>query len=59
MPGWLQAFAKVQPVTVTVNAVRALAEGGGVAHWAWQSAAWIVGFVACFGWLAVARYRRA
>jgi ABC transporter DrrB family efflux protein len=59
MPGWLQAFAKVQPVTVTVNAVRALAEGGGVTHWAWQAGAWIAGFIVVFGWLAVARYRRA
>jgi hypothetical protein len=31
MPGWLQAFAKVQPLSVTVNTVRALAEGGGTA----------------------------
>jgi ABC transporter DrrB family efflux protein len=57
MPGWLQAFAKAQPVTVTVNTVRALAEGGGVAHWAWQSGCWIAGFIAVFGALAVARYR--
>jgi ABC-2 type transport system permease protein/oleandomycin transport system permease protein len=59
MPGWLQAFAKNQPLSVTVNAVRSLCDGGGVAHWAWQSAAWIVAFVAVFGWLAVATYRRA
>jgi ABC transporter DrrB family efflux protein len=59
MPGWLQAFAKVQPVSVTVNAVRALAEGGGVAHWAWQSAAWTGGLIFVFGWLAILRYRRS
>jgi ABC-2 type transport system permease protein/oleandomycin transport system permease protein len=58
MPGWLQAFAKAQPVTVTVNAVRALAEGGGVAHWAWQAGCWIAAYTAVFGALAVARYRR-
>lgn len=57
MPGWLQAFAKAQPVTVTVNTVRALAEGGGTAHWAWQSGCWIAAFIAVFGALAVARYR--
>jgi ABC-type multidrug transport system permease subunit len=28
MPGWLQAFAKVQPITRAANAVRALTEGG-------------------------------
>jgi ABC transporter DrrB family efflux protein len=57
MPGWLQAFAKAQPVTVTVNTVRALAEGGPVAHWAWQSGCWIAAFIAVFGTLSIARYR--
>jgi ABC transporter DrrB family efflux protein len=28
MPGWLQAFARNQPISVTVNAVRALTQGG-------------------------------
>ena len=28
MPGWLQVFAEHQPVTATVNAVRALTIGG-------------------------------
>ena len=27
MPGWLQPFANHQPVTVTVNAIRALTQG--------------------------------
>ena len=30
MPGWLQPFARNQPATVTINAVRALFEGGPV-----------------------------
>jgi ABC-2 type transport system permease protein/oleandomycin transport system permease protein len=59
MPGWLQAFARNQPVSVTVDTVRALAEGGPVAHYAWQACAWIAGFVVVFGWLAVVAYRRA
>lgn len=58
MPGWLQAFARNQPVSVTVYAVRALSEGGPIAHYAWQSAAWIVAFIIAFGWLAVRAYRR-
>lgn len=58
MPGWLQPFARNQPVSVTVDTVRALAEGGAVAHFAWQAGAWIVGFVAVFGYLAVRSYRR-
>jgi ABC-2 type transport system permease protein/oleandomycin transport system permease protein len=35
LPGWLQAFANAQPVSVTVNAVRALSEGGATLHWLW------------------------
>jgi len=58
MPGWLQAFARNQPVSVTVDTVRALALGGPVAHDAWQAGGWIAGFVVVFGWLAVAAYRR-
>jgi ABC transporter DrrB family efflux protein len=59
MPGWLQAFARNQPVSVTVDAVRGLAEGGPIGSFAWQAAVWITGFVVVFGGLAIALYRRA
>jgi ABC-2 type transport system permease protein/oleandomycin transport system permease protein len=59
MPGWLQAWAKVQPVSVTVDAVRALVLGGATTKPVLQSIAWSVGIIAVFGPLAVARYRRA
>jgi ABC-2 type transport system permease protein/oleandomycin transport system permease protein len=59
MPGWLQAFAKVQPVSVIVDAVRALCEGGAVYHWLWQSLAWITGMLIVFVSAAVAQYRRS
>ena len=58
MPGWMQAFAKAQPVTVLVNTVRALTQGGPVYHWLWQTAAWTVGFLAVFVPLAISRYRK-
>ncbi len=58
MPGWLQAFANVQPVSVTVNAVRALVEGGAVEHWLWQSLAWGAGILVFFSILAVRQYRK-
>jgi ABC transporter DrrB family efflux protein len=57
MPGWLQAFANVQPVSVTVNAVRALVSGGPVEHWLWQSLAWTVGILGVFMLLAIRKYR--
>jgi ABC transporter DrrB family efflux protein len=58
MPGWLQAFAKHQPVSITVNAVRALSIGGPTATLVLQSLAWSIGIVAVFAPLAVRRYRR-
>lgn len=58
MPGWLQAFAKVNPVTVTVDTVRALSLGGGVVTPLWKSLAWIGGILIVFFPLAVSRYRR-
>ena len=59
MPGWLQAFAKNQPVTVVIDEMRSLALGGPLAMHAWQSAVWLVGIVAVFVPLAVRAYRRA
>ena len=57
MPGWLQAFANVQPVSVTINAVRALVDGGPVEHWLWQSLVWTFAILVTFMFLAVRQYR--
>jgi ABC-2 type transport system permease protein/oleandomycin transport system permease protein len=59
MPGWLQVFAKHQPVSVVVNAVRGLTLGGATTSNVLSALAWIVGIVAVFAPIAVARYRRA
>jgi len=59
MPGWLQAFAKHQPVTAVVNAVRVLTLGGPVAGHLFSAVAWIVAIVAICAPMAVRRYRRA
>ena len=58
MPGWLQAFAQVQPISVTITTVRALAEGGPIYHTLWQSLAWIAAILAVFVPLAIAEYRK-
>jgi ABC transporter DrrB family efflux protein len=57
MPGWLQAFVKVNPISVFSGAMRGLMLGGPVATPAAQSAAWIAGICLVFGTLTVARYR--
>jgi len=59
MPGWLQVFAAHQPVTVTVDAVRALCLGGPTTSHAVQAVVWCVGIIAVFAPMAVATYRRA
>jgi ABC-2 type transport system permease protein len=59
MPGWLQAFAEHQPVSVTVDAVRALVLGGPTASHVLQALAWCIGILAVAAPLAVSRYRRA
>ena len=58
MPGWLEAYAKVSPVTVTVDSMRALSLGGSIFPSLWQSFAWMAGIIAVFVPLAVRRYRR-
>jgi ABC transporter DrrB family efflux protein len=59
MPGWLQAFAKNQPVTYMVDTMSALAVGGPVAANLWKSLAWLAGIFVVFLPLAVRAYRRA
>jgi ABC-2 type transport system permease protein/oleandomycin transport system permease protein len=60
MPGWLQAFAANQPVSVTVDATRALMLGGRpTTAVVLKSLAWTVAILVVFAPLAVRRYRRA
>ena len=58
MPEWVQAFARVNPVTPAVDTVRALSLGGAVGASLWQSLAWIGALLAIFVPLSVNRYRR-
>ena len=60
LPGWLQGWAKVNPVSVTVDSLRALLEG-----WPSQSyhlgvtVAWVAAILVVFVPLSVSRYRRS
>jgi ABC transporter DrrB family efflux protein len=59
MPGWLQAFVKVNPVTSVVDGVRGLLLGvGPVAKPVIQSVIWMAAIVAVFATFAISRYRR-
>ena len=58
MPGWLQAFVKVNPMTTVTDTARGLLVGGPVADAAWKTVAWAIGIAVVFAPLAVRVYRR-
>jgi ABC-2 type transport system permease protein/oleandomycin transport system permease protein len=59
MPGWLQTYNRIQPVSVIVKAERALSIGGDTAVPVLHALMWIVALTAIFAPLAINRYRRA
>jgi len=58
LPGWLQAWVKINPVTDVMEAARGLINGGPVAGPVHTTIAWSLGILAVFAPLAVAAYRR-
>ena len=58
MPGWLQAFVRVNPMTALTQAERGLLTGGPVATPAIRSLLWAIGIFVVFAPLAVRAYRR-
>lgn len=59
MPSWLQGWAEYQPVSVTVNAARALMLGGPTAGKVLGALAWIALILLIFAPLSVRMYRKA
>ena len=58
MPGWLQAWVKVNPVTHLADSVRALTIGGPIGNHAWYTLAWAAGIVLVSFPIAVWMYGR-
>jgi oleandomycin transport system permease protein len=58
MPGWLQAWANVNPVSYLSTAVRGLLTGTPLGSSVWWSLGWSVLLTAVFAPLAIAAYRR-
>ncbi|MEZ5322824.1 MAG: ABC transporter permease [Microthrixaceae bacterium] len=66
MPGWMQPFAANQPVSVLINAVRSLMQGGpgvvGIGHttayWLVLSVLWYAGIAVVFAAIATRRFSR-
>jgi len=59
MPGALQAFAEVNPFTITVDAMRALFLGAPAGNNVWGAVLWSLGIAAVFATLSVRKYKRA
>ncbi len=60
MPAALETFAAdINPFSTMVDAARALFIGTPAGNAIWASIVWCLGLIAVFGWLSVARYRRA
>ena len=57
-PGWLRAWARVNPVTHLSDAIRGLLIGGEVAQPALVSLLWAAGFMVVFAPLAIRVFRR-
>ncbi|GAA0736514.1 ABC transporter permease [Dactylosporangium roseum] len=58
MPGWLQAFVKLNPITHLVAAIRSVMEGSPDSRNIMWTLVWSAGFVLVFGPLTMYRYNR-
>jgi oleandomycin transport system permease protein len=58
LPGWLQAWVKVNPVTAVTGAIRGLMVGGPIATPVWHTLVWSAAITVVFAPLAVRKYRR-
>lgn len=58
-PGWLQPVVRFSPISPTIEAMRALAEGGPVFSPLWQAGLWAGVLIAVFAPAAVRGYRAA
>lgn len=58
MPGWLQAWVDVNPVTILADAVRGLLAGDAAASYVGQSLLWAAAIAAVFAPIAVRTFKR-
>jgi ABC-2 type transport system permease protein len=58
MPGWLQGFARAQPVTQVADTLRALLNGGSLGSAPWHAVVWSLGIIAVSVVVSGVLYRR-
>ena len=59
LPSALEAFAEVNPISIVVDAMRALWLGTPAGNNVWGAVVWSFVLIAIFAPIAVAKYRRA
>ncbi len=58
MPGWLQSFARANPITLVASSIRALTHGDPVGHSWWEALIWLVGITAAASTAATRKYKQ-
>ncbi len=58
MPGWLQAFARANPITLVASTIRALTHGDAVGHSWWEALIWLVAITAAASIAATRKYKQ-
>ncbi|MEV2243846.1 ABC transporter permease [Streptomyces sp. NPDC049970] len=58
MPGWLQGWADINPISYEASALRALMTGGPVGDYVWWTLGWTAVLTVVFAPLAIQAYRR-
>ena len=56
MPGWLQGFARANPITLVASTIRSLTHGDPLAQAWWQALLWLVAITAAAATAATRRY---
>lgn len=58
MPGWLQVFARANPITLVASTIRALTHGDPVHQSWWQALLWLLAITAVASWAATRKYKK-
>lgn len=58
MPGWLQGFARANPITLVASTMRSLTHGDPLGQTWWQALLWLVTLTVVASWAATRKYRQ-
>ena len=58
MPGWLQGFARANPITLVASTMRSLTHGDPLRQTWWQALLWLVALTAAASWASTRKYKQ-